>query len=158
MPSVAERTRAEVQVRSRRFGSFDVPHDRVLEFPHGLIGFPTARRFVIVDHRPGSPFRWMLAVDDPDVAFAVADPSDLIAGYAPPVALVARLLGIPADDVGLFVIVTIPTDPTTMTVNLMAPIAVDMPRRRARQLVLDDTRWEAAERVFAPPAAARPES
>jgi flagellar assembly factor FliW len=37
-------------------------------------------------------------------------------------------------------IVTIPTDPTRMTVNLMAPVVVDLRTRRAKQIVLDDPR------------------
>ena len=56
MASVAEQAAATadvVHVVSSRFGELDVPVDRVLHFPQGLIGFARARRFVILDHRPG---------------------------------------------------------------------------------------------------------
>src|SRR5262245_66022562 len=88
-----------IEVRSRRFGDFAVPVDRVLHFPQGLIGFPRVRRFVILDHRPGSPFKWMLCLEQPDVAFAVVEPADFVPGYRAPIDLPARTLGPDPGDV-----------------------------------------------------------
>ena len=157
MASVAEqametgrRAADVVHVASSRFGELDVPGDRVLHFPQGLIGFPRARRFVILDHRPGSPFKWMLCLEEPDVAFAVVEPATLVPEYEPPLELAARTLGVAPADVALFVIVTIPPDPTAMTVNLMAPVVVDLRTRRSRQLVLEDPRCDPSYRVCGP--------
>jgi flagellar assembly factor FliW len=60
--------------------------------------------------------------------------------------------------VALFVIVTIPSDPTAMTVNLMAPVVVDVRTRTSRQLVLEDGRSDPSYRVCAPRAAAQAET
>jgi flagellar assembly factor FliW len=167
MPSVAEDVTVlaaetpepeTIQVRSSRFGELEVPADRVLHFPQGLIGFPRARRFVILDHRPGSPFKWMLCLDQPDVAFAVVEPGRMVADYRAPLELAARTLGADPADVALFVIVTIPADPTAMTVNLMAPVVVDVRTRVSRQLVLEDGRSDPSYRVCAPRAAAAAET
>lgn len=147
-----------IQVRSSRFGELEVPADRVLHFPQGLIGFPKARRFVILDHRPGSPFKWMLCLDEPDVAFAVAEPGCLVPDYRAPLDLAARVLGADPSDVALFVIVTIPPDPTAMTVNLLAPVAVDRRTHTSRQLVLEDGRFDPSHRVCTPPIAVAAES
>jgi flagellar assembly factor FliW len=147
-----------IHVRSSRFGELAVPSDRVLHFPQGLIGFPRARRFVILDHRPGSPFKWMLCLEQPDVAFAVVEPRMMVPGYRAPLELAARTLGADPADVVLFVIVTIPSDPLAMTVNLMAPVVVDVRTRRSRQLVLEDGRSDPSYRVCAPPPAKAAES
>ncbi|MEB2285803.1 MAG: flagellar assembly protein FliW [Myxococcales bacterium] len=149
---------AVVQVRSSRFGDLRVPVDRVLHFPQGLIGFAAARRFVILDHRSGSPFKWMVCLDDPDIAFAVAEPARLVPDYRAPLDAAARALGVEAADVALFVIVTIPPDPLAMTVNLMAPVVVDMRTRRSRQLVLEDERCDPSYRVCAGSVAVAAES
>ncbi len=129
-----------LRVQSRRFGSFEIPSLSVLHVPQGLVGLPDLRRYVILDHRPGSPFKWLLSIDDPELAFAVANPDDLVADYEAPLELAARLLGTDPAEIALFVIVTIPSNPTRMTVNLMAPVVVDLRTRRARQIVLDDPR------------------
>jgi flagellar assembly factor FliW len=132
------KTGERVAVRSRRFGTFEVPCESILHLPQGLVGFPNNHRWVVLDHRPGSPFKWLLSIEDPDLAFAVANPGELVADYRPPIDLASRLLGTDPAEIALFVIVTIPPDPTRMTVNLMAPVVVDMHTRRARQIVLDD--------------------
>jgi flagellar assembly factor FliW len=150
--------RETLAVRSERFGDFAVPVDRVLHFPEGLIGFPRARRFVILDHRPGSPFKWMLCLDQPELAFAVAEPARMVPEYEPPLELAARALATDPADVALFVIVTIPPDPTAMTVNLMAPVVVDVRTRTSRQLVVEDGRFAASHRVCAFASAAAAES
>jgi flagellar assembly factor FliW len=64
-----------------------------------------------------------------------------------PLELAARTLGTDPADVALFVIVTIPLDPTAMTVNLMAPVVVDVRTRTSRQLVLEDARCDPSYRV-----------
>jgi flagellar assembly factor FliW len=166
MPDVAEQVihtekdapGTMLHVSSGRFGTFDVPAERVLHFTHGLIGFPTMRRFVILEHRPGSPFKWMLSLDDPELAFAVADPCELVTGYHPPLDVAARLLAIEPGDVGLFAIVTIPSEPSAMTVNLMAPVVVDLRTREARQLVLDGARGDCQYPVLAQAQASGAES
>lgn len=167
MASVAEEQTARrvpaepddvIRVRSSRFGDLDVPADRVLYFPQGLIGFPRARRFVILDHRPGSPFKWMLCLEQPDLAFAVVEPGKMVPDYEAPLDLASRTLGADPNDIALFVIVTIPPDPTAMTVNLMAPVVVDVRTRKSRQLVLEDGRHDPSYRVCAARPAAAAES
>lgn len=143
MESPAERVAAApsegttLHIESKRFGDFDVPSDRVFHFENGLIGFPSSQRFVLLDHRPGSPFKWMLSLEDPELAFAVADPIDLVPNYEPPVKRATKQLQADATDIAIFALVTIPKDPTQMTINLMAPVAVDLKSMAAEQLILD---------------------
>jgi flagellar assembly factor FliW len=134
-------------VVSRRFGTFEVPDARIFALEPGLIGFPGARRFVLLDSRPGSPFKWLLCVDEPELGFAVVDPTHFVPTYAAPLALAAGALGCAATDVALFVLVTIPDRPTEIFVNLLAPIVVDLGRRRGRQLVLEDPTLDPAHRI-----------
>lgn len=146
-----------IELRSRRFGDFTVPESRVFALDPGLIGFPAAHRFVILDSKPGSPFKWMLCLEEPELGFAVVDPEDLVTGYCAPLDHAAAVLGCAATDVALFVLVTIPAEPTEIFLNLLAPIVVDLQTRRGRQVVLDDARLDPAHRVpLRRPDAARP--
>ena len=143
---------SSIDIVSQRFGTFTVSADSVLHFPQGPIGFPTDRRFVILEHHPASPFKWLLSLDDPELGFAIANPAELVAGYEPPLALAARVLEVDERDIALFVIVTIPSDPRAMTVNLMAPVVVDMRTRRARQLIVEGTKVDPRYPVLNLPA------
>jgi flagellar assembly factor FliW len=135
-----------VPLRSRRFGDHEVPVDRVLTFPEGLIGFPAAQRFTLLEAaRPGSPFRCLASLDLPDLGFVVCEPEVLWPGY---VAELPRPEGAPAGEVVVLAIVTVPADPTAMTVNLTAPLVVDSSTRTGRQVVLDTGRFTTRQPIF----------
>ncbi len=136
-----------VAVASRRFGSFEVPLERVITLEGGLLGFPGARRHALLDHRPGSPFKWLLCIDEPELGFAVADPRDFVPGWEAPLERAAAVLGCAPHDVAAFVLVTIPPAPTEIHLNLLAPVVVDLRTRRGCQLVLDDPALDPAHRV-----------
>jgi len=135
--AAAATAQERIRIESRRFGSFEVAASDVFAFESGLIGFPGLRRFVLLDHAPGSPFRWMLSLEDPEVGFAVANPAELIAGYRPPIEDGCRAVEAAPEDLSLFAILTIPPNPLETTINLIAPVAVNLRSRCARQLVLD---------------------
>jgi len=146
-----------IEVDSQRFGKFVVPVDRVFTLDPGLVGFPHARRFVLLDSRPGSPFKWMLCVDEPELGFAVVDPVDFLPTYAAPLERATGALSCKPADVALFVLVTIPEHPTEIFLNLLAPIVVDLRSRSGRQLVLEDPQLDPAHRIaLIAPAAAQP--
>lgn len=65
-----------MQILSTRFGEIEVDPDTVITFPEGLLGFDGCTRFKLF-HEEGKPLiQWFQAVDDPDVHFSVADPSN----------------------------------------------------------------------------------
>src|SRR5262249_51248384 len=128
-----------VPLRSQRFGNYDVSVDRVLHFPEGLIGFPTARRFALLDgSRPEPPFRCLVCFDLPELGFVVCDPTRLCPDYASDIPAPE---GTAPADVAVLAIVTVPQDPQAMTANLMAPLVVDANARVGRQVVLDTGRY-----------------
>jgi flagellar assembly factor FliW len=126
-----------VEVRSVRFGTFTVPESQILWFPEGLIGFPAHHRFVIMEHTRPSLLRWLLCVDEPELAFAIVDPADFFPDYRiDPHGLTGAP---PTEDLAVCAIVTIPRrHPAGMSANLMAPVVVHVGTRVARQLVLED--------------------
>jgi flagellar assembly factor FliW len=154
MAEPARQTLTEtVALRSERFGHHDVPVDRVLHFPDGLIGFAGTRRFALLDAgRSESPFRCLVSLEEPDLGFVVCDPCALWPGYAdaiPPPA------GAVAADLAVLALVTVPADAADMTANLLAPLVIDCRSRTGRQLVLDNGRWSTRHHLLpkAPAAA-----
>jgi flagellar assembly factor FliW len=123
----------------------------VLHLPLGLPGFAGARDFVLLDHRPGSVFRWLQSLDLPDLAFVVIDPCEFFADF--PLPLVRRGLaqaGVDGDeDIAVLSICTIPPAPEEPTTNLLAPIAIGVTSRRGAQIVLHDSGFQPREPFLA---------
>ncbi|MEE9384455.1 MAG: flagellar assembly protein FliW [Nannocystaceae bacterium] len=118
--------------------------------PLGIPGFPGAREFILLDHRPGSMFRWLQSVDTADLAFVVIDP--LLADPDYPVDLVRRSLGFLALDASeelvVLAICTVPPAPEVPTVNLLAPVGVGLSSRRGAQVVLHETAYNARQQFL----------
>lgn len=136
-----------VWLRSPRFGDYEVPLERLLCFPQGLIGFPEARRFALLEsNRPNSPFRCLVCLDDPELGFVVCDPDTLRPGYASEL----PTLGGDRSEVAVLAIVTVPANALEMTVNLMAPLVVDCQNRTGHQLVIDTGRYSTRHPILPP--------
>ena len=139
-----------VAIETPRFGRIEVDEDSLFEFPMGLLGFARHKRFVIVDHRDDSPFKWLQSVDDGNLAFILTDPLYFKADYHVRVRKgELTVIGpVEEDDLVVSVIMTVPQNPRDMTANLLAPLIFNMGNRKGMQLVLTDRRFSVKYRVF----------
>ncbi len=134
-----------------RFGTVGYIDSDVVTLADGLVGFPDHKRYLILCHKPDSPFRWLQSLDEPQLAFLITDPANWVPTYAPKVddAEVERF-GL-TDSTPRLVYVTVsipPGQPDEMTINLAGPILIDLERRIAIQLVLQDETYTTKHRVF----------
>lgn len=128
-----------------RFGEIEIEETAILHLPDGIIGFGDCRRVAILEHNPGSPFRWLQSLDDPALAFVVIDPLDLVPDYP-----MEKLKDILADErkmarpanIAAAAITTVPPAPGHITVNLSAPVVFDSDTRKGAQLILHDPRFK----------------
>jgi flagellar assembly factor FliW len=139
-----------VRCNTTRFGELDIPPERIITFPCGLIGFGVLRDFVLVDHPGGGPFQWLQSVERPELAFVITDPKLFFPDYAVAVKEEdLRQIGItdPAHGV-VVVILVVPHDPRRITANLQGPIVINLKERLGRQLVLDVPRYTTRHPIF----------
>ena len=129
-----------VSFTSARFGEFQVAAEAVIEIPSGIIGFPHATRYVMLDHKP--PFSWLHAVDDPNLAFVVVDGFEFGQQFdvKPPVGDTDTDLRAD-DEFAILIIVTVRSDPRLTTANLKAPVFVNMRNRKGVQVIIDDPKF-----------------
>ncbi len=73
----------EMKIETSRFGTIEVKDDSIIEFPWGIPGFEYIKRYVIIEHKD-TPFQWLQAVDDPDLAFVVCPPEVIGITYEVP--------------------------------------------------------------------------
>ncbi|MCK4546804.1 MAG: flagellar assembly protein FliW [Candidatus Eisenbacteria sp.] len=138
-----------MKIDTTRFGVLEVPEEEVVEFSRGLFGFEDIDRYVLLDHRPGSPFRWLQAVGRPDLAFVVMDPREFCSHYDFDIPEEDGLVLKSSDGEGLqvLVVVGIPDDPVEMTANLKGPILINAVRRIGRQIVLPGDQYSPRFRI-----------
>ncbi len=138
-----------IRIEGTRFGVVEVEADAVIHFPNGLIGFPNATRFALLERGPGRMVGFLQSLDTPTLAFPVTDAS-AFAGYPqPPADELARGVGLPDTDLAMFVIVAA-GNKRALEGNLLAPLLVDVASRRGAQVVLDPRKYSASTCLSAP--------
>jgi len=126
-------------IKTTRFGKVETDKNRIIHFPDGLLGFPEQKDYIILEHKPDSPFCWLQSVTAPDLAFVMTNPFLLKKDY---------LEDLPPDDQALFIgengkehiifaLVTIPHGKAEKTtVNLLGPLIMDPGSKTGRQVIL----------------------
>jgi flagellar assembly factor FliW len=130
-------------LENRRFGRLAVHPEQIVSFPAGLLGFEELHEYVLVAPEGLEPISFLVAMDDPDVAFPILPATLCMAGYAPsipPDALETIGAG-PEEHLELLAICTSAPDTGTLHANLRGPVVVNPATRKACQAVLHDTTY-----------------
>jgi len=143
MTAAAETTPGSITVQSQALGTVAVDPESVIEVCEPLAGFPDCSSYALVEHvrsngaKSGSVY-WLQALERPFQAFVVTDPWGVVPDYAPEISDAdAAELGLSSfEDARVFAILTVPSNPSEITVNLRAPIVLNVARRQAKQVVL----------------------
>ena len=123
-----------------RFGEIDIDETRTIEMiGGGILGFERLKRFALMLQDEKTPFLWLQSLEDGSVAFVVMNSFVADPDYAPVIDSASQaLLEIEKpEDALLLSIVTIRNSPFRVTVNLKAPLVINLKTRRARQIVID---------------------
>jgi len=141
-----------MKIETSRFGTLDVNEDVVIRMTKPVLGFEQYRHYVIVETDDFDPFKWLQAVEDPDLAFVIVNPSLFFPDYTIEVnpKEIEELEVAEVDEIVTYSIVTIPTDYTRMTANLQGPILINSRTRLAKQLVLVNSQYGIKHRLFSP--------
>lgn len=135
-----------------RFGRLEYSAEDVVSFDNGLLGFEDCTKYVLIQHKEGSPFRWIQSLEKGELAFLVVDPGVYVPDYGPEMPLsLARELSLEEETPRLvYTIVTIPQGrPEDMTLNLAGPLLINAECGKAKQVVLDTEAYPTKFRVFA---------
>jgi flagellar assembly factor FliW len=134
-----------MHIHSVLFGPFEVDEDKLIEFPAGLPGFESSTRYTLVREEGATHGVLQLqSVDDPALAFALADSRDLGVNYEfelsdPEVAALAL-----TDPLDAWVGVIVRRDEigggtpanAGLRANFMAPLVINLAARRGLQKII----------------------
>jgi len=136
------------KIRCRELGEIDPRDAEQVEMPEGLIGFERHHSFLLCEHEEYEPFRWLVSMADPDLAFALADPGYFVreAYHLTLNEMDMDLLDLKEGD-PLEVLVTVSIDEKTGWVvgDLKGPIIVNRRSGLARQILVYSARHSARQ-------------
>lgn len=131
-------------IKTTHFGEIQINEENILDFEEGILGFEDIHKFGIINSEdPESPFKWIQAIENPELAFALVDPFAIKKDYDFEIKDEnASSLGIASpSQVAVFAIVVIPEDTKKISMNLKAPIIVNTDNKKAAQVILDSDKY-----------------
>ena len=133
-----------MKANTRIFGEIEIADEKFITMERGMIGFPNLNHFALIfDEEKGqkqTSIMWLQSMDDTDIAFPVMDPHAVKEDYNPNVneEIVAPIGELNEENTFVLVTVTVPKKIEDFSVNLKAPIVVNMDNRKAVQLIVED--------------------
>ena len=128
-------------IKTRIFGEVTIDDEKMINFPNGIVGFPELTDFALIhDAEKGNQggIRWLQSVQEPNFAMPVVDPLVIRTDYNPSVdEELLKVIG-EGDNLLVLVTITVPSDLKKMSINLKAPLVVNVDTRKAVQVVLED--------------------
>lgn len=127
-----------MQIKTRHFGSVDVDVEDLLLFPRGIVAFEDCRHWVLLSDEENPALAWLQSVSRSEVALPVVSPRRFAAGYA--VHLVrGQLAPLEFSQFDQAYILTIVSQSDgDLTLNLKAPLIINLDRRLGRQVLTVD--------------------
>ena len=121
----------------------------VILFEEGLIGFPSAKRFILIESESLSPFRVFKCVDNPSIGFLVLDPRMVIKSYERSIPQEAwRSLDVVEKSDRLSLVISIiGKNPEESTANLQAPLLINHRKMLGKQLILTSARYSVTQQL-----------
>ena len=118
-----------IVIPTTRFGPIEVQADDVVHFPAGLLGFEHCRDWVLLAEAENDAVAWLQSVHRADVALAVVSPRRFVPDYRMRVAR-RELEPLHLDQIGRAqVLVIVGRTERCLTLNLKAPIVINLDRR-----------------------------
>lgn len=124
-----------MEIHTTRFGTVDVQPSDVILFPNGMLGLDDCLHWVLLVDADNESLGWLQSTTHADVALAVVSPRRFLSDYdvRVPGSELAPLALASLDEAHVLVIVG-KTD-SRITLNLKAPLIVNLRRRLGRQVV-----------------------
>jgi flagellar assembly factor FliW len=135
MPRFSE---AAMHISTSHFGPVEIRVDDILLFPQGLVAFEDCRHWVLLADSENASLAWLQSVTQPEVALPVVSPRRFSPEYQVHVSR-GQLLPLEFSQFDqAFVLAVVSTSDGDLTLNLKAPLIVNLDRRLGRQVITCD--------------------
>lgn len=131
-----------MKFNTTRFGEIEVSDDSIFEFLEPILGYEDETKFVLIEHKQNSNFKWLQSAKTPGLAFVVTIAGLFAIDYSfeLPETTQEKLSIETAEEILALNLVVIPHEnPRNSTINLLAPIIMNTTNKKASQVVLANT-------------------
>ena len=127
-----------MQIGTRHFGNVEIEVDDILLFPQGVIAFEDCRHWVLLADAENPSVAWLQSANRAEVALPVVSPRRFSPEYAVHVTR-GQLSPLEFSQFDqAYVLAVVASSDGDLTLNLKAPLIINLDRRLGRQVITSD--------------------
>ena len=132
-----------MKIPTAHFGEVEIDDKKILTFDKGLPGLEEDTRYALLSNEDSRPVSWLQSLDHREVSLPVMDPFLVCPDYSFDISQndVEALAVDEIKDVYVLSILVIPKNVNAMTINLSAPIIINVRNSKGCQIILDDRKY-----------------
>jgi len=136
-----------MELKSKLLGTVEYSAESVIKFEEGLIGITDKKDFLFIEKKDFLPFSYLQSVDDSDFSLIVINPFFVDKEYDYEISKDdLKSLNIKDDsDFFIVAIVVFANNIENITVNLRAPIVINIKTKKAKQVLLLNDNYDIEE-------------
>lgn len=137
-------------IHSQTLGDIDIDPAHIIQFPEGIPAFEEEKEFILLPLEEG-PFCYLQAIKNDKLCLLMADPFVFFPGYQidlPDEEIEEIGTDEPEKNLLVYTIITVPEDFRQATANLMAPIIINMSRKKGLQFISSKSDYKTKHLLF----------
>ncbi|MEN0587784.1 flagellar assembly protein FliW [Kurthia gibsonii] len=129
-----------MKIQTKFLGEVQIDPTSIIQFPQGIPAFEEEKEFVVIPLGAQSPFVTLQSVQTPSVGFMAAYPYHFKPNYAFDLEQedLQQLQIEKSEDVLVYAILTLKDTLENSTMNLLAPVAINVKKQIGKQVVLHE--------------------
>ncbi|MFC9541775.1 flagellar assembly protein FliW [Lysinibacillus sp. NPDC056959] len=131
-----------MKIATKFLGEVEIMEKDILTFEQGLLGLEDHKRFVLLPISEEHPLVLLQSVEQVEIGFVVAYPFAFKKDYSFDLSAedLEQLQIENEEDVLTYSVVTMKETLQDSTINLLAPLVINMDKKRGKQIVLQDNK------------------
>lgn len=131
-----------MKIATKFLGEVEISEQDILTFEHGLLGLEEERKFILLPIDADLPLAILQSVERSEIGFVVAYPFAFKKDYSFDISEedLEQLHLEKEEDVLTYSIVTMKDTFQDSTINLLAPLIINMKKKCGKQIVLQDSK------------------
>jgi flagellar assembly factor FliW len=136
-----------MEITSKLLGIIEYSSENIIQFDEGLIGIPDKKNFILIEKEDFKPFSYLQSVDDPSFILVVISPMMVEKEYRFDIHKddLNAIDILSENDFSLLAIVIFAKRIENITVNLKAPILINIHTKKALQIILQNDDYSVEE-------------
>ena len=139
-----------MEIRTKYHGVIEAEQKDILHFQNGIPGFLDEKSFILLKLDQDSPFYILQSTKTAELGFVIVNPFQFFTTYEFELSDndKAQLKLISKEDVAVYTILNVKDPFEHSTANLQAPIVLNKENSEAKQIILNDPRYQTKQRLF----------